>query len=79
MKKQEKLKYDLDLSCSILTRVTETVKFSKDHPTSLITAPSTTANGLKMVTEMEKEHRSGKMEVNLLGTGGTTKPMEKVD
>jgi len=79
MKKPEKLRYDLDLSCLILMRVTEIKKFSKGHLTSLITVPYITVNGPKTVIEMEKEHRFGKMAVNLLAIGEMTKPTEKVD
>jgi hypothetical protein len=36
-------------------------------------------NGPKMAIEMEKELKFGKMAVNLLAIGETTKPMVKVD
>ena len=79
MKKPEKLRYDWDISCLILMRVTEIKKFSKGHLTSLITVPFITVNGQKTVIEMAKEHRFGKMAVNLSVIGEMTKPTEKVD
>ena len=46
---------------------------------NLITVQYITVNGLKTVIEMEKEHKFGKMEVNLLAIGEMTKRTEKVD
>lgn len=57
----------------------ETEKFYKGLLTNLITVLFITVNGRKMVIEMEKEHKYGKMEVNLLAIGEMTKPTEKVD
>ena len=54
-------------------------KFFKGLLTNLITVLFTTVNGQKMVIEMAKEHKFGKMEVNLLAIGEMTKPMERVD
>jgi len=42
-------------------------------------APFTMASGSRMVTEKEKEPRSGKMVASLSATGKTIKPTVKVD
>lgn len=60
-------------------RAIEIKKFCKGHLTNWITVRYITANGQKTVIEMVKELKFGKMAVNLLDIGETTKPMGKVD
>jgi hypothetical protein len=60
-------------------KVIEIMKFCKGLLTSLTTELYIMVNGPKMAIEMEKELKFGKMAVNLLAIGETTKPMVKVD
>jgi hypothetical protein len=60
-------------------RVVEIKKFCKGHLMNSITELYIMVNGLKMVIEMEKELKFGKMGVNLLVIGEMTKLTVKED
>ena len=78
-KRLEKLSKDLVLLSLMLLKVSVILRYFRDHHMSLIMELSIMDSGQKMVIEMEKELRFGKMAVSLLATGVTTRLTVKDD